>query len=155
MSVIKIIVSKDAVSGGAVDNPNTSAPDSAKINNNENQAVANDDKKINLKKGIIVANTVAVAKAGFSFAVANYGDLTGDYAGGVRLQETLEFAGAVGSIVTSFAVGGIGAGIGTTVAVAISYATSVASNAIKIDKANREKSVLRERYGVALNNGGR
>ena len=100
-------------------------------------------------------NLAQIGRSGYQFVTANWGDLTGDYIGGVRLQESMDIIGAVAGIGISFAVGGPVGAVAASVGVALNYATQLGSEYIQAQKTNAVNAVARERYGISTKGGGR
>lgn len=112
------------------------------------QDATTDTKKAKKKEKDNTSKAVAayMTKQALSYAVSNYGNLTGDYIAQANIQGAIEIGGLIGLAAT----GPIGA-----VAAATGLVLKAASQEIEIYKKNIETENLRMRVGLVNYSGGR
>ena len=96
-----------------------------------------------------------VGKEALSFALQNYGDLTGDYGTQQLVQVGLGLASDVSSIaIASLSGGWVGFGIAAT-GVALKYGSQVASFGLNYAKERQRNQILSERLRIVSTGGDR
>lgn len=113
---------------------------------------------------------IQAGQATFNYYKNNYGNLTGDYLGQKKIDnvfsiasDTLSFGSTIASgAVSGSAFGPVGAAVGAAVGavvggvnLGINYATSTASQNVRISKANAAANYNSQRIGSILTNGNR
>lgn len=87
------------------------------------------------------AIAVHMGKQALSYAVSNYGNLTGDYIGQARINETLEVAGLIGMAVAGGWVG-VAAAVG-------SLAIKAVNRYVDVKKSEIHSNAMRIRTGAS------
>ena len=87
------------------------------------------------------AIAVHMGKQALSYAVSNYGNLTGDYIGQARINETLEVAGLIGMAVAGGWVG-VAAAVG-------SVAIKAVNRYVDVKKSEIQSNAMRIRTGAS------
>lgn len=89
------------------------------------------------------SKTIAIhmGKQALSYAVSNYGNLTGDYIGQARINETLEVAGLIGMAVAGGWVG-VAAAVG-------SVAIKAVNRYVDVKKSEIQSNAMRIRTGAS------
>lgn len=87
------------------------------------------------------AIAIHMGKQALSYAVSNYGNLTGDYIGQARINETLEVAGLIGMAVAGGWVG-VAAAVG-------SVAIKAVNRYVEVKKSEIQSNAMRIRTGAS------
>ena len=89
------------------------------------------------------AIAIHMGKQALSYAMSNYGNLTGDYIGQARINETLEVAGLIGMAVA-------GGWVGVTAAVG-AVAIKAVNRYVDVKKSEIQSNAMRIRTGASRN----
>lgn len=111
------------------------------------QAQAQGQRDTESGSGVAQTAIIHIASKAIQYGLHNYGDLTGDYIGQARINDTVQIATYAAAIIKNPVAG--------TVYTALSIGVRAAQNAITIQKANQNAAQLRVRVGEITQNGGR